>query len=230
MAELMTQQICPHSVIVATVDEVAQNLFGEQDRGAGGKDGAAGESTATQPIAGHHRLPLPAPAIGFSTSTGKKYLRAALMSGAAVRARPPARPPTQEHTPHQVPPTHHQECYFRLAEAFHTQSEPAFCGLGTLVMVLNALEVDPGRTWKQPWRWYDESMFACCVDLEVIKKDGIDWRPWCSLAREHGLSLKPSLAVNSSMTAFRETVARVTASDEHVLVVNYSRATVGQVE
>jgi len=29
--------------------------------------------------------------------------------------------------------------YFRLAEQFHTQSDPAFCGLGSLVVALNAL-------------------------------------------------------------------------------------------
>ena len=48
-------------------------------------------------------------------------------------------------------------CFFRLIEQFRTQDEPAFCGLGTLTMVLNALNVDPMRTWKGPWRWFNES-------------------------------------------------------------------------
>ena len=170
----------------------------------GGLDGSAGCSTATQPIAGHHRLSLPAPAVGFSTPLGKQYLRAALAASEA-------------------------ECYFRLAEAFTTQSEPAFCGLATLAMVLNALEVDPGRKWKQNWRWYDESMFACCVDLEQIKNDGIIWRRWCLLAREHGLSIKQTLAVHCSMEEFRQVVMTTTASDDKVLVLNYNRAVVGQV-
>ncbi|PIO76133.1 glutathione gamma-glutamylcysteinyltransferase [Teladorsagia circumcincta] len=38
------------------------------------------------------------------------------------------------------------------------------------VMVLNALEVDPGQVWKAPWRFYHESMLDCCVPLESIKK------------------------------------------------------------
>jgi len=46
------------------------------------------------------------------------------------------------------------ECFFPLIEQFTTQAEPAFCGLGTLAMVLNALEVDPGRVWK---------VRCCCV-------------------------------------------------------------------
>ena len=45
------------------------------------------------------------------------------------------------------------EVYFRLAEQFRTQDEPAFCGLSTLTMVLNALAVDPKRVWKGVWRW-----------------------------------------------------------------------------
>ncbi len=37
----------------------------------------------------------------------------------------------------------HMECYFGLAAQFRTQDEPAYCGLSTLVMVLNSLEVRP---------------------------------------------------------------------------------------
>ena len=43
--------------------------------------------------------------------------------------------------------------YFQLAGNFTAQSDPAFCGLGSLAMVLNALEMDPLRTWKGVWRW-----------------------------------------------------------------------------
>jgi glutathione gamma-glutamylcysteinyltransferase len=47
--------------------------------------------------------------------------------------------------------------------------EPAFCGLGTLAMVLNALGVDPKRVWKGPWRWFSEQLLDCCEPLEVVK-------------------------------------------------------------
>lgn len=40
------------------------------------------------------------------------------------------------------------EGYFKLGSHFQTQSEPAYCGLATLSMVLNSLEIDPGRKWK----------------------------------------------------------------------------------
>ncbi len=40
------------------------------------------------------------------------------------------------------------DAYFALAEQFATQSEPEYCGPGTLVVILNTLQVDPQRTWK----------------------------------------------------------------------------------
>lgn len=38
------------------------------------------------------------------------------------------------------------------------EEDPAFCGLSTLVMTLNALSIDPRRLWKGPWRWFSEDM------------------------------------------------------------------------
>lgn len=40
------------------------------------------------------------------------------------------------------------EGFFKLISYFQTQSEPAYCGLASLSMVLNALSIDPGRKWK----------------------------------------------------------------------------------
>lgn len=46
------------------------------------------------------------------------------------------------------------EAYFHLAEQYSTQGHPAFCGIGSLTVALNALLVDPLRVWKGVWRWY----------------------------------------------------------------------------
>ena len=54
--------------------------------------------------------------ISFSCDEGKRLFRESLLSGYA-------------------------NVYFPLAEQFRTQEEPAYCGLSTLVMVLNALAV-----------------------------------------------------------------------------------------
>ena len=54
-----------------------------------------------------------------------------------------------------------------------TQDEPAFCGLASLAMVLNALAVDPRRPWKGPWRWFHEQMLDCCRPLSEVIQTGV---------------------------------------------------------
>lgn len=53
------------------------------------------------------------------------------------------------------------ESYFRLAEQFRTQDDPSFCGLSSLTMVLNALAVDPGRTWKGEIDLVSQGILEC---------------------------------------------------------------------
>ena len=61
-----------------------------------------------------YKRELPANLVGFSTRKGKALFQEALASGS-------------------------MESYFKLAEQFTTQEEPAYCGPASLVMVLNAL-------------------------------------------------------------------------------------------
>ncbi|PIM98834.1 Glutathione gamma-glutamylcysteinyltransferase [Handroanthus impetiginosus] len=75
-------------------------------------------------LAGLYRRALPSPpAIDFSSPEGKKIFTEALHDG-------------------------NMEGFFKLISNFQTQSEPAFCGLASLAMVLNALAIDPCRIWK----------------------------------------------------------------------------------
>ena len=100
-----------------------------------------------------YRRPLPSQCIAFDSEQGKQYFREAIDEG-------------------------NLEIYFTLAQAFLTQDEvctafrrcgtnvklmldvlkPAYCGLATLCMALNALHVDPARQWKGPWRYYSQDM------------------------------------------------------------------------
>lgn len=38
--------------------------------------------------------------------------------------------------------------FFDLIDQFQTQADPTFCGPTTLVVVLNALGIDPNKKWK----------------------------------------------------------------------------------
>jgi hypothetical protein len=83
------------------------------------------------------------------------------------------------------------EGWFALAEQFQTQADPAFCGLGTLVVALNALGVDPGRLWKGPWRWYSEELLDCCLPLETVRSEGITLDQFSCLARCNWAAMLP---------------------------------------
>ncbi len=151
-----------------------------------------------------YRRALPAPAIALSSERGRALFRDALGEGTL-------------------------EGYFALAEQFHTQSEPAWCGLGTLVIVLNAMAIDPGRVWKGPWRWYSEEMLDCCKSVEAVKRDGINFDELACVARCNGADVDASRGDTLSLDAFRAAIlgAAQQPGDPHA-VVSYSRAELGQ--
>lgn len=120
--------------------------------------------------------------------------------------------------------------YFRLAQQFHTQSDPAYCGLGSLVCVLNALGVDPARAWKGPWRWFSEELLDCCKPLEEIRRLGLTLDEVACLARCSGTDValdRP--CVETGVEQFRADVLKSSTQEgSPLLVVNYSRRGLGQ--
>lgn len=151
-----------------------------------------------------YRRPLPPEQVAFAGPEGRRLFREALAEG-------------------------HMEGWFALAEQFHTQSEPAFCGLGTLVVALNALAIDPGRAWKGPWRWYGEEMLDCCVSLETVKRTGLTLDQVACLARCNGARATVTRASDTDVAAFRKMLDDITADPAAgVLAVGYSRRLLGQ--
>ncbi|MFT3768081.1 MAG: phytochelatin synthase family protein [Minicystis sp.] len=151
-----------------------------------------------------YKRPLPEGCIAFSSAEGRAIFREALAAGT-------------------------MEGFFALAEQFHTQSEPALCGLGTLVVILNALAIDPGRTWKGPWRWFSEEHLDCCRPLADVARDGVTLTQLACLARCNGARADLRFAEASSVDAFRAALREATASaGEQHLVVGYDRRTLGQ--
>lgn len=58
-----------------------------------------------------------------------------------------------------------------------------------MVMVLNSFELDPGRVWKAPWRWYHEDMLTCCLGVDDLFTQGITIDQFQSIAKCNGLSV-----------------------------------------
>jgi glutathione gamma-glutamylcysteinyltransferase len=84
------------------------------------------------------------------------------------------------------------ESYWNLTEQFVNQSDPAFCGVTTLLMVLNAMNVDPNVRWKGGWRFYgDEDVLLqrCCLNAERIRRVGITMEQFMILGTCHGMRI-----------------------------------------
>ncbi|CAN6462082.1 unnamed protein product [Victoria cruziana] len=150
-------------------------------------------------MAGLYRRILPSPpAIEFASSEGKQLFSEALVNGT-------------------------MEGFFKLVSYFQTQSEPAYCGLASLAVVLNALGIDPGRKWKGPWRWFDESMFDCCEPLHKVKAEGVTFGKVTCLARCAGAKVEAFRTDQTSIDDFRKHVLNCASSEECHLITSYHR-------
>ncbi len=120
-----------------------------------------------EPKYSFYRRVLPQSLIQLSSPSGKKLFQESLLSGSA-------------------------ESFFPLSEQFLNQSDPAYCGVTSLIMILNAIGIDPNIRWKGGWRWYgseDMVLGGCCIDKERVKRAGISMEEFQSLGRCQGLKV-----------------------------------------
>ena len=174
---------------------------------------------STKHLSSFYRRPLPTPpCTAFSSSHGRVLFSEALAQGTA-------------------------EAFFPLVEQFRTQDHPAYCGLASLAMVLNALQIDPGRTWKGAWRWFDESKLDCCKPLDRcgssylarishrhrVMTEGVTFSQVVCLARCNGARVvAANLADRTTEDEFRRHVVETCSSTNDYVLVSYSRKGVSQ--
>mmetsp|Transcript_5967 Transcript_5967/g.15356 ORF Transcript_5967/g.15356 Transcript_5967/m.15356 type:complete len:473 (+) Transcript_5967:117-1535(+) len=151
----------------------------------------------------YYKRVLPEPCVAFSSPEGRGIFKAALNGGG-------------------------MECYMALAEQFTTQAEPAYCGLTSLSMVLNALDVDPRRKWKGVWRWYDERLLDCCVSLDVARQSGITMSELVCLAKCQGVGVDTHTFGTFTLDQFREMLKRACSQDKSFIIASYSRKVLNQ--
>ena len=165
---------------------------------------------------------LPKALTSFSCLEGREHFRRALLQG-------------------------NLEAYFDLAAQYVTQSRPEDCARSTLVMVLNALNLDPGKVWMTPWRWYTEAVLSC-----LDAKPGQSLHEFARTAMCNGTwtqAYHPIEALNTaththvtgcdihgpatqvkfaSETTFRAALKASVRRSGLILVVNHSRPALGQ--
>jgi hypothetical protein len=108
-----------------------------------------------------------------------------------------------------------------LTAAFERQRRPAFCGVASSVMVLNALHpAGPGLTQDQFFEDWP-------TELQVTF-NGMTLQELAGLLRRHGAQAEPVFAQDTSLEAFRAMATANLGRPGDYIVVNYQRATLGQ--
>lgn len=118
------------------------------------------------------------------------------------------------------------ESFYSLVGNFSTQSEPAYCGLSSLSMSLNALDIDPKKRWKGVWRWYSEEMLECAP--ENVKSDGMTFDQVHQVALCNGLDVVAKRGDQIPIEEFLRDIDIVTSNTNKQLIVSFSRKTLSQ--
>jgi hypothetical protein len=127
-----------------------------------------------------------------------------------------------------------REAYFPLVSNFLTQQNQSFCGVASMVMVLNALELpapavpafDPYRTFTQD-NVLDVRTEAV-LPVEVIKKMGMTLDQLGGLLAVQPVTVSVHHAAESSVEAFRSAARDALAAPGQFVIVNYLRKAIGQ--
>ena len=136
--------------------------------------------------------------------------------------------------------------YLSLSSCYDAQSEPSYCGVSTLAIILNALRIDPQRKWSpmSTWRWYTVELLDCCYSLEEVKKSGINLDEFVYLANCNGAAasvVRPNYS-KEHYDEFTHTLERVCTGGkqskeelvdgelpEELMAISFSRVALGQV-
>ncbi|KAJ2819217.1 hypothetical protein IWW50_005534 [Coemansia erecta] len=172
------------------------------DTAANTRESSPGVTAPSSPKLTFYRRELPEDLVSFTSADGRKLFKESLNEGYA-------------------------EGYFNLAGNFTVQSEPAYCGPSSLAMVLNALEVDPGRTWKGIWRWYSDELLESCRTESDLKANGITYDQFLCLASSHAHVITKRGAT-ASREEFLRDIKYVTQRDDVFMVLSFARAVLGQ--
>ncbi len=125
--------------------------------------------------------------------------------------------------------------YGPLAEQFLTQANLAYCGVASMVMVLNSLAVQAPqaagygayRFWTQD-NVFDDPASRGVVAPEVVARQGMTLQQLSALLASHGLAVRTLHGDQISLERFRLLLRSNMLEPGDRLLVNYDRRALGQ--
>eukprot|EP00833_Pecoramyces_ruminatium_P018746 jgi/Orpsp1_1/1192778/evm.model.d7180000095831.1 len=123
------------------------------------------------------------------------------------------------------------ECYFMLSIHLLTQSELTYCGISTLCMILNALEVDPMYNWKGQWRFFSEEniRYPQHINKDIIEMQGITLEQYSDISKFNYLEeVKLCKAGNTTKEEFISDIEYISQQNREIMTLNFARNVIKQ--
>jgi Phytochelatin synthase len=124
--------------------------------------------------------------------------------------------------------------YFSLASHFDTQESRSSCGVASMTMVLNAMEVTaPEVPELAPYRTFTQANVLDerteeVVPLRRIRTEGMSLDQLAAVLATKPVTVSVHHAGTSTLGEFREQAQDCLARSDHFVIVNYFRPTLGQ--
>jgi hypothetical protein len=124
--------------------------------------------------------------------------------------------------------------YFPIAEHFVTQKTQAYCGVASIVMVLNALGTPaPSTPEYQPYRIFTQDNLLdehsdAVLPRAVLARQGMTLDELGRLLALHPVSIEVHHAADGGLDAFRAAARDYLAAKDRFVIVNYLRKAIGQ--
>lgn len=124
--------------------------------------------------------------------------------------------------------------YFPIADEFVTQKTQAYCGVASIVMVLNAAGVPaPSTPEYQPYHIFtQDNLFdertEAILPRDVLAKQGMTLDQLGALLALHPLAIEVHHAADGGLDAFRAAARDYLAAKDRFVIVNYLRKAIGQ--
>jgi hypothetical protein len=128
-----------------------------------------------------------------------------------------------------------REDFFPLSMQFVTQNNQAFCGVASIVMVLNGLGVlAPETPQYSPYRVFTQENFFSnektkkVITPEVVSRQGITLEQLGGLISSYDVKAKVYHAADTNLKQFRKLVSENLKQSNNFVIVNYLRKEIGQ--
>ncbi|MEM9928022.1 MAG: phytochelatin synthase family protein [Cyanobacteria bacterium P01_D01_bin.50] len=128
-----------------------------------------------------------------------------------------------------------REDFFPLTMQFVTQGNQAYCGVASIVMVLNSLDIPAPESPKyKPYRVFTQDNFFSnqaavkVISPDVVSRQGMTVQELGKLLESYQVKAQVYHAENTSLEEFRKLAIENLKQSDNFIIVNYLRKAIGQ--